>query len=247
MTMAENGEEQGWTEEMSHSYIAYGNYFIPGKEQQTKTLLRLLDNLPVTARVVELCCGDGELAERLLEGHSGCRILAMDGSPEMIEHARKRLERFGDRVELRLFDLASLDWRSLDAPVDAVVSSLAIHHLTGNQKQELFRDVTQMLNPGGVFAIADPIEVIGETATRLAAEAWDEAVRQRSLEVDGNTNMYEEFLQRQWNMYRYMEPDDIDLPSPLFDQLKWLMEAGFEEVNVHWLLAGHAVFGGRKN
>jgi tRNA (cmo5U34)-methyltransferase len=173
-------------------------------------------------------------------------MLAMDGSPEMIEHARRRLERFGDRVELRLFDLASRDWRSVDTPVDAVVSSLAIHHLSGNQKQELFRDINQMLQTGGVLAIADPVEVIGETATRLAAEAWDEAVHQRSLEVDGNTRMYEEFLRRQWNMFRYMEPDDIDLPSPLFDQLNWLMKAGFEEVNVHWLLAGHAVFSGRK-
>lgn len=34
--------------------------------------------------------------------------------------------------------------------------------------------------------------------------------------------------------------------SRLFDQLKWLEDAGFADVNVHWMLAGHAVFGARK-
>jgi len=27
-------------------------------------------------------------------------------------------------------------------------------------------------------------------------------------------------------MHRYLDPDDIDKPSPLFDQLKWLEMAG---------------------
>ena len=37
------------------------------------------------------------------------------------------------------------------------------------------------------------------------------------------------------------------MPSPLFDQLAWLSEAGFEPVDCFWLLAGHAVYGGYKN
>jgi tRNA (cmo5U34)-methyltransferase len=127
-----------------------------------------------------------------------------------------------------------------------VVSSLAIHHLSGREKQTLFRDVFGMLAPGGVFAIADPVELLGETEKRLAADAWDAAVRERCLSVDGNTDKYDYFIQAGWNMYRYLDPEDIDQPSPLFDQLKWLEAAGFGEINVHWLVAGHAVFSARR-
>ena len=35
-------------------------------------------------------------------------------------------------------------------------------------------------------------------------------------------------------------------PSPLYAQLKWLEQAGFEGIDVFWMQAGHAVFGGWK-
>ena len=44
----------------------------------------------------------------------------------------------------------------------------------------------------------------------------------------------------------YLDPDDIDKPSPLFDHLQWLEDAGFVDVDVHWMLAGHALFSARK-
>ena len=41
-------------------------------------------------------------------------------------------------------------------------------------------------------------------------------------------------------------PDPIDQPSALLDQLKWLEAAGLRNVDVHWLMAGHAIFSGVK-
>lgn|SRR5690606_2213941 len=40
--------------------------------------------------------------------------------------------------------------------------------------------------------------------------------------------------------------DDVDKPSRILDQLKWLEEAGFQRVDVYWMYAGHAIFGGEK-
>ena len=54
------------------------------------------------------------------------------------------------------------------------------------------------------------------------------------------------FVETGWNYYADPNPDPIDKPSPLLAQLKWLEGAGFIEVDVHWLLAGHAIFSGRK-
>jgi tRNA (cmo5U34)-methyltransferase len=110
----------------------------------------------------------------------------------------------------------------------------------------LFLDVFNLLEPGGVLAVADVMKVSGEAARRLAAEEWDEAVRQRALALDGDEAAFEHFQGVQWNMYRYRDERDIDKPSSLLDQLKWLEQAGYADVNVHWLLAGHALFSGTK-
>jgi tRNA (cmo5U34)-methyltransferase len=36
----------------------------------------------------------------------------------------------------------------------------------------------------------------------------------------------------------------MDQPSGLYEQLCWLEEAGFSAVDVVWLKAGHAIYGG---
>ena len=122
-------------------------------------------------------------------------------------------------------------------------SSLTIHHLDGPQKQQLFRDVHRMLAPGGVFIIADIVQPVGAESIKAAAAGWDESVRERALKLDGDTAVYEKFRQTEWNIFIY--PDPMDKPSPLLDQLIWLAEAGFTEVDVYWMQAGHAIYGGK--
>ena len=123
---------------------------------------------------------------------------------------------------------------------------MAIHHLTGPQKQELFSDIYRMLVDGGAFVVADIVDHPTRVGKRLAAETWDQVVRKRSLKLDGNTGAFEFFEREGWNTFWYLDPEDIDKPSPLFDQLKWLENAGFVGVDVHWMLAGHVLFSARK-
>ena len=42
------------------------------------------------------------------------------------------------------------------------------------------------------------------------------------------------------------EQQDYERAGRLRDQLKWLEQAGFVDVDVFWMQAGHALFGGRK-
>jgi tRNA (cmo5U34)-methyltransferase len=49
-----------------------------------------------------------------------------------------------------------------------------------------------------------------------------------------------------WNYFRDPDGNSIDKPSSLAEQLAWLAEAGVVGVDCQWLLAGHAIFGGRK-
>lgn len=236
-----------WTETNSQTFLDYGRYFVPERERQIETICGLIPPAAEGALLVELCCGEGLLAHALLERFPGAVLLGLDGSPEMLAAASSRLAEFGEHFQSRTFDLAGTDWRDDIQDAHAVVSSLAIHHLDGAEKAQLFADAYRMLRPGGVFVIADVVAPAGTQAEAVAADAWDWAVRQRSLELDGDLRGFALFEEERWNLYRYFDPDDIDKPSPLFDQLLWLADAGFVDVDVYWMQAGHAIFGGHKD
>jgi tRNA (cmo5U34)-methyltransferase len=150
-------------------------------------------------------------------------------------------------VRLGSFDLADRSWRKSEQPLQAVVSSLAIHHLDGQGKQALFQDMYAMIADGGALIIADMVEPATIKGREIAADKLEEVVLQRSLELDGSTAALDFFLHEGWNTYRFFDPDDIDHPSALFSQLKWLEEAGFVDIDVHFFQAGHALFSGWKN
>ncbi len=235
-----------WDEHNTQTFIDYGRYFIPKREHQIHIIASLLPRRSATVTVLELCCGEGLLAQTILERFPTYTVYGLDGSPGMLKRAAERLAHFGERFQARQFDLADTAWRSEYAHLNGVASSLAIHHLDGKQKQALFADVYRMLAPGGAFIIADLIEPAHPLGWELAAEEWDAAVRQRALQLDESLIGFEFFSHHHWNMYRFFDPEDIDKPSPLFDQLKWLEKAGFSGVDVFWMSAGHAIYGGYK-
>jgi len=233
----------GWDETDSREFIDLGRFFVPDREEQLATIVAMIPE-PGDGLLVDLCCGAGLLSRALLECFPRARVLALDLSPAMLEQARAACAAFADRFETRPFDLAEPSWRSFAEPVRAFVSSLAIHHLDGEGKRRLFRDLAAALAPGGALVIADLVQPATPAAQAWAAKAWDEAVRRRSLELAGGLEPYEKFLDTRWNLWAESEPDPVDHPSPLFDQLRWLEEAGLAGVDVFWLKAGHAVFGG---
>ena len=110
----------------------------------------LLEHVPRDAcRILDLGTGDGRLLA-LLRIHRPEMIgVGLDFSELMLEAGRKR---FGndERIELIKHDLAE----PLPAlgRFDAVVSSMAIHHLEHERKHSLYREVFDLLEPGGVFA-----------------------------------------------------------------------------------------------
>jgi tRNA (cmo5U34)-methyltransferase len=235
-----------WDEAGSQAFIDYGRYFVPQREHQIQIIVDLLpeDDQPYAS--IDLCCGEGQLAEAILAQHSAPHVYGLDGSPQMLAKATERLARFGERFKSRPFDLFERDWPEMSLPLRAVVSSLAIHHLDGSGKQTLFREIHALLAPGGILAIADLVEPAQPAGWAVAAKAWDQAVQERSMELDGTLEGFAAFDRLRWNMYRYFDPEDIDKPSRLFDQLKWLEAAGFEAVDVYWMYAGHAIFTGIK-
>jgi tRNA (cmo5U34)-methyltransferase len=99
-------------------------------------------------RVLELGTGSGITSGRVLERHPHAQLTGVDSSEEMLAAA-----------DLPGADLHLQDLRDPlpEGPFDLVFSALAIHHLDGAGKADLFARVAAALAPGGRFVMADVI------------------------------------------------------------------------------------------
>lgn len=234
-----------WTEAESALYRDLSRYAVPERERQIAIVETLVRAADTGGDVLDLCCGEGLLTEALLRALPGVTVHAYDGSESMLETTRRRSEA-ADRLRTRVIDLAARDWREFDPPLRAVVSSLAIHHLDDAGKRALFADLRAALAPGGVFVLADVIRPTTAIGHEVAARMWDEEVERRALALDGTKAGYEAFRRADWNHFRHEVLDPIDQPSTVAEHLTWLQEAGFRDVDLHWMMAGQVLLSGWK-
>ncbi len=244
--MTELPDAPGWSEDDSRHFIDRGAYFVPERETQIDTIRGVVPPAPDGAVIVDICCGEGLLCEALARRFPKAEIHALDGSRTMLAAAKARLEAAGAAHRTTLIDIAETGWRAFDRPIHAFVSSLAVHHLAGPDKARLFGDLTAALAPGGAIVICDLVEAQREAGLELWKRHWDDGVRERSLALDGDERMLDIFRADGWNYYADPGADPVDTPSPLFDQMLWMAEAGLTGIDVHWLRAGHAIFSGVK-
>jgi len=244
--MTDDSQSQ-WSEEESQLYQEIAPVVVPARTEQIASLLTLLPfSQSDSFRAVEIGCGEGILSEALLTCFPQATVTALDGSAEMRSQAAKRLRGFSTRAQVEPFDLLSDKWHAYLHNADCVLSSLVIHHLTGEGKRALFATIHRHLSSRGALLIADLIQPQRPETSELFAATWDRITEAQSLAETGSTDLFEKFKQSEWNYFRY--PDDpIDHPSPLFDQLLWLKEAGFAIIDCFWMQAGHAIYGGYKS
>jgi SAM-dependent methyltransferase len=234
-----------WTEDDSRVYREVAAVAVPDRAEQMAALLTLLPfGRDESFRAVELACGEGRLTYSLLDCFPRASAVALDGSEDMRGHATALLRPFGSRAEVAPFELSASDWHARLDGAGCVLCSLSVHHLSGEEKRRLFAAVAQRLAPRSALLIADLVAPQRPEARELFAATWDRSAQERSLALTGSTRAYERFLDTKWNYYRY--PDPYDQPSPLFEQLTWLRQAGFGAVDCFWLRAGHAIYGGYK-
>ena len=108
----------------------------------------VLDRLPLEGneRVLDAGCGSGRVTEQLLDRLAADgRVVALDGSPSMVDAARERLARFGDRVEYVVADLGAP--LPIDGQVDAVLSTATFHWVPDHDA--VFHTLAAVTRPGG--------------------------------------------------------------------------------------------------
>lgn len=124
-------------------------------------------------RVLDLGCGPGSLAARILAALPAAEVVAVDRDPVLLRLGRAALD---SRTGLRFVDadLGDPRLRELGTGFDAAVSTTALHWLDRTALRELYRSLAAMLRPGGIFMNGD--RHFGSAGSEL--EALSTAVRE---------------------------------------------------------------------
>jgi len=195
------------------------------RAEQQEILLALLRDARVGERVVlDLGIGSGLVAEAVLDALPEASLVGVDFSEAMLERARARLERFGQRVRLVRHDLAAIGTLALpDERYAAAFSVQTLHHLTDPEKEAALAWSARVLEPGGLIVVVDRVAVPASLFREWAA-VW----RRIDSAAPATFAEYEEQL-----------ASAGDRPASVHDQLGWLVNAGLDAMCVH--AYGHRV------
>ena len=131
------------------TYLAEMAEEIPGYDELQEAVVAATAEVRAT-RALELGTGTGETALKVRAIHPEAGWVGIDASEPMLTRARERLP----GTDLRL---QRLEDELPPGPFDLVVSALAVHHLDGAGKRDLFSRVARVLPPGGVFVLGDVV------------------------------------------------------------------------------------------
>jgi tRNA (cmo5U34)-methyltransferase len=107
--------------------------------------------------VLDLGSGDGVMTAALLEVDPGIQAVLVDASDAMITRAKQRLSGYPECRFIRIsFNDMVKDGNEVPG-CDFVISSLAVHHVSTEEKLELFRFIYRKLKPGGWFLLYDSV------------------------------------------------------------------------------------------
>jgi tRNA (cmo5U34)-methyltransferase len=204
---------------------------IPHYETMVRALVEAIPfkrSLPL--RVVDLGCGTGTVAAKVLEVFPHARVDCVDFAENMIALAKQRLKEYA-HVHCMLADFSTFHFNT---QYDIALSSLALHHLLTDQDKHIFyRNIYECLNPGGAFFNADVVLASSSHLQTVYMNEW-RAFMTQGVSADEIDNKW---------IPKYQEEDH---PAKLIDQLKWMKEIGFVEIDVIWKYFNFAVYGGRK-
>jgi tRNA (cmo5U34)-methyltransferase len=163
-------------------------------------------------RILDLGAGTGLLSAGMRAAWPQAALTLTDAAGEMLKRARETLG--DDNISYVCADLVD----PLPAgPWDAIVSALAIHHLTDEDKCGLFARIHAELREGGVFVNAEQVSGPKHLFTEHY-EAWHE---RRAREAGSDDAEWEGAVERM----------SFDRCADVESQLRWLRRAGFDEVD----------------
>ncbi|GAA2388067.1 class I SAM-dependent methyltransferase [Nonomuraea africana] len=218
--------------------------YLPDREER---FTALIDAVEAAGRpdplVLDLGCGPGSLSARLLEKVPKATVIAIDADPLLLGLGRAAYP------HLTFFsrDLRTPGWSEglgLDRPVDAAVSTTALHWITGPELTAMYAEVASLLRPGGLLLNGDHFESDDATPSIAALERAVHDKETARAFADGRPEGW-----REWWDAIAADPDLAELNTArstagaghhgseshlLSTHVDALVAAGFAEVGTLW-------------
>lgn len=228
--------------ELANNFLTGVRSGIPFAFEQISIALNVLDQTHHPIRTVaDLGCGDGTIAQAILQHYPDATVTAIDFSAPMLEAAQHKLGAFGDRVQFLQADLYTPAWQVGLGPFDAVLSGYCIHHLPDERKRSLYQEIYDLLVPGGMLiniehvASASPgLEELFNTALVDSLYQWHQ--------TQPNPLSKQEVATR----FVYRDDKEANILASVEIQSQWLREIGFNHVDCYFKFLELAVFGGQR-
>ncbi len=201
---------------------------IPNFDVYYGTLVQMADSRIINPRILDLGAGTGLLTQLLWEKHPEAQFQLVDMAEEMLNIAKTR---FSGQKNFEYINEDYLKY-DFDGLFDMIVSSLSIHHLNHNDIKSLYQKAYDHLKPDGIFLNADEVIGPGSYSEKMYQKNWMEVINKASLEKSDKKVILERMK--------------FDNPATLEDNIKWLQEAGFKDVDVYYKYYNFVVLYGRK-
>ncbi len=211
----------------AEGYDAMRRRLVPCFDLLYGTALRLIEDWGTPRKVLDLGAGTGLFSEQLRASYPDTHFHLIDGSSGMLSQARRR---FSDQGGIT-FSLGDMRETDLGGPWDIVVSALAIHHLDDDEKRALFQRIRSALMPGGLFVNVEQVHGPTSEAEDRYARFWLEQISALGVPED--------------EIGRAQERMSDDCCASMEEQLHWLREAGFSDVDCSFKAWRFAVLSGR--
>jgi SAM-dependent methyltransferase len=195
--------------------------------------------------VLDLCCGPGSLAARVLARFPDASVVALDNDPVLMLLGSRAYGDHGGRLTWIEADLRRPQWPDAladHAPFDAVVSTTALHWLGAEPLRSAYGGAAGVLRPDGVIVNGDhffepehPRVSAVQARLRRSTDGDDDVWRawwaELSAAAADDRELAEAFAER---ARRDAEHPDSTVAPPLTVHLEALRRVGFGDVGTVW-------------
>ena len=213
---------------MAHVYDEQRRWVIPCLDDLYNIISEVAKINITQPSILDLGAGTGLLTEKLFEKYPNAQFTLLDISEDMLNIARSR---FADQPQFKYVIANYLEY-DFKEKFDIVISSLSIHHLDHVDKEYLYRKVYKILDSGGIFLNADQVLANSPDNEKAYQENWKRKIDSSKLDEEEKLVIFDRMK--------------LDHPATLQENLNWLLECGFKDVDIFYKYYNFCVLYARK-
>ncbi len=215
---------------------------IPFVNMHFEVMHRLIGAAGIEVRnVLDLGAGDGIATAEVGRKQPLRAATLTDFSTPMLDGARERFAGSDLDLQFVIGDFRDSDWHDTvtdRGPFDLIVSRFAIHHIPDEMKRALYAHVFGWLRPGGLFVQIEHVA----SGSPMYNVAHDTLMVECLQAAKGGDESFDEVFAS----YRLRADGGANILAPVWDQLQWLRDIGFADVDCAFKCFELSVFAGRK-